>query len=384
MPLFPGKSKKAFSKNVATEMDAGDPKKQALAIAYSVQRKNKKKMASGGSVEDSANSESRPSPDKSYNDKDSTSRNSGRKALKDSDWTDSPTIKQAQKPSPTPLSRPKLIGSDAFASRNKTMRDEEADFMDIDPPQSPANQPRAWRDEVDADGSGDDLSDNELSHSTGKKAYTESREDKVYATDEAEEDMKQKYAKGGPIMQPKDHGDELDEREDEMDMQRNLSSTEHGEQPASWRDEVGADDSGADMRDDDEKSYDRDMLYQKNQPDSYSKTGIINYARGGHVDMSDEEDDEHHSSVAAAIMSKRKMMAEGGEVDLQANSNEDLNYEDQLSYQAARKKTYYDDSQISKQPDNSNLKGDDLSDEDENNRDMISKIRAMMKSKKMI
>lgn len=39
MPLSTGKSKKAFSKNVATEIKAGKPKNQALAIAYSVKRK---------------------------------------------------------------------------------------------------------------------------------------------------------------------------------------------------------------------------------------------------------------------------------------------------------------------------------------------------------
>lgn len=34
MPLDPGKSKAAFSHNVATEVDAGKPQKQAVAIAY--------------------------------------------------------------------------------------------------------------------------------------------------------------------------------------------------------------------------------------------------------------------------------------------------------------------------------------------------------------
>ena len=34
MPLYSGKSKAAFSHNVATEMNAGKPQKQALAIAY--------------------------------------------------------------------------------------------------------------------------------------------------------------------------------------------------------------------------------------------------------------------------------------------------------------------------------------------------------------
>ena len=47
-PLMQGKSKKAFQENVKTEVDAGKPQKQSLAIASSVKRKNAKKMASGG------------------------------------------------------------------------------------------------------------------------------------------------------------------------------------------------------------------------------------------------------------------------------------------------------------------------------------------------
>jgi hypothetical protein len=39
MPLEPGKSKSAFSHNVKTEMNAGKPQKQAVAIAYSEQRR---------------------------------------------------------------------------------------------------------------------------------------------------------------------------------------------------------------------------------------------------------------------------------------------------------------------------------------------------------
>jgi hypothetical protein len=50
MPLSQGKSPKSFSKNVKTEMDAGKPQKQALAIAYSVKKRNSKKMAKGGVV----------------------------------------------------------------------------------------------------------------------------------------------------------------------------------------------------------------------------------------------------------------------------------------------------------------------------------------------
>lgn len=48
MPLIKSKSEKAFSKNVSTEIKAGKPQKQAVAIAYAVKRSAKKKT--GGKV----------------------------------------------------------------------------------------------------------------------------------------------------------------------------------------------------------------------------------------------------------------------------------------------------------------------------------------------
>jgi len=41
MPLKKSPSKKAFISNLKKELKAGKPKKQALAIAYSVKRKSK-------------------------------------------------------------------------------------------------------------------------------------------------------------------------------------------------------------------------------------------------------------------------------------------------------------------------------------------------------
>lgn len=43
MPLVKSASQKAFQKNVKAELNAGKSKKQAVAIAYSVQRQARKK-----------------------------------------------------------------------------------------------------------------------------------------------------------------------------------------------------------------------------------------------------------------------------------------------------------------------------------------------------
>ncbi len=42
MPLANGSSKKTISKNIATEIRAGKPRDQAVAIAYNTARKKKK------------------------------------------------------------------------------------------------------------------------------------------------------------------------------------------------------------------------------------------------------------------------------------------------------------------------------------------------------
>ena len=50
MPLIKSTSKEAFGKNIKTEMAAGKPQKQAVAIAYDVARRAKK--AKGGAIHD--------------------------------------------------------------------------------------------------------------------------------------------------------------------------------------------------------------------------------------------------------------------------------------------------------------------------------------------
>jgi len=61
MPLEKGKSKKAFTHNVKTEIKAGKPQKQAVAIAYSVKRggkKRKKKKVAKESIQTEAKKQS--------------------------------------------------------------------------------------------------------------------------------------------------------------------------------------------------------------------------------------------------------------------------------------------------------------------------------------
>lgn len=43
MPLAKGSSKATIAQNIATELNAGKPQKQAIAIAYSEARRNKKR-----------------------------------------------------------------------------------------------------------------------------------------------------------------------------------------------------------------------------------------------------------------------------------------------------------------------------------------------------
>ena len=47
MPLIKSNSKKALSKNIATEVKSGKPMKQAVAIGYAVKRQAAKKPTKG-------------------------------------------------------------------------------------------------------------------------------------------------------------------------------------------------------------------------------------------------------------------------------------------------------------------------------------------------
>ena len=94
------------------------------------------------------------------------------------------------------------------------------------------------------------------------------------------------------------------------------------------------------------------------------------------------EPDESDSLVQEIMRGRKKKMADGGQVDLEGNSEEDLNNEDQMSFQAGLKEQY-DLRQLSKQPSDSNEDGDSRESDSENINDEgdIAQIRRKMKKK---
>lgn len=120
-------------------MNSGKPRDQALAVAYSVKRKNaKKKMAKGGLVEESAKSEHRPMPSAIAADSKNVSQNSANKAPHMDKMTDQPERMQTRPKRLMPLKHPKMAGSDAFSVRLRDMRDEEDDMIASMPPRKMA------------------------------------------------------------------------------------------------------------------------------------------------------------------------------------------------------------------------------------------------------
>lgn len=129
----------------------------------------------------------------------------------------------------------------------------------------------------------------------------------------------------------------------------------------------------------DEDMIDRERIGRDADHDAKMERRAM-LADGGMVDELDDEDEESRSIVDAI----RRKMAKGGEiedeVDLQdSNGDEDLNEEDDLSFKAARKKTYYDLDQLEDQPEDSNLYGED--EDDDHDLDVVSQIRRKMKKK---
>lgn len=403
MPLKHGKSKAAFSHNVKAEMDAGKPQDQSLAIAYSVKRKaQRKKKASGGMVEsgskdmnmaeggyinDSAKTEQRPMPEERDQDRKMVSRNSGKKAIKDGQWTDNPTVEQAQRPSRVPLSRPKLKGSDAFSVRYQDEIEQDLHRIDSEAPDGYGKEPKKAYDEEGANRQGPKVRDMEDEHSTHRKPY----------------------AKGGEV-EPSDYHSPVNKYEDDLtDLH---PSEDEGASMAHGDNEMGPDRQGPAISD-------MEKPHNKYQRSVYAEGGLIHEMD---EQPHDEAEEMHAASMAAAIMAEERrnkqdsdsdidhqmMMAEGGEilsdrdyndikshgsmdsddsdqVDLSRNADEDANEEDQASFESLMKENYSETAGLNQldSPMDSAQHGDsrEAGEENDHDEDDIKAIRKNMRAK---
>jgi hypothetical protein len=330
MPLMSGKSKKAFSKNVETEMDAGKPQKQSLAIAYNINRQNtpRKKMAAGGEVI-SAATEKRPSPEQEFADAMDARQNSGNAGYrKPEDWTSAQDTPENEVGATrtgravTDMSPQHNNGRAPYAQGGR-VKDTGMDLMEHN----------------DEDDLLDSMAPNGNRMEQPKGTYDESQPpitsgdpDETHPhTGETQEDMMRRhamemehFAHGGP-MNPKLQQSHLEPDEGDNLVQEIMNSRKH------------------------------------------------KMAGGGKV-RSDQGIGEGDSMF--------DFPQNDGEVDLEGNSKEDRNNEDQMSYRAAGKEQY-NLRQLSKQPKNSNEKADSREEDSENVNDEsdVKQIRRKMKKK---
>lgn len=305
--------------------------KSELAIAYSVKRKPKKKMAEGGKVKnESAKSEARPMPEHTDDDAKMVGRNSGNKAPKNDRVSDDPTVKQAQKRSPTPLSQPKMVGSDAFSVRNRDQHEENANQMAAFPPQTDRAQPQPRYNEIDAQKSGPKVPDMAAQHNNGRQPYIKAIEDQ-YAQDIANANMRkeQSYAAGGMV--------------------------ESGSPDMDFHDGGSVDEEREEMHD---ASVAAAIMSRKERK---------KYAEGGEI--------HSHPSIYSD---------DSDQADLSRNADEDANEEDQLSFNALRKENYSESEglELMDSPGDSNEHGDAREDAESDKHDKISKMRSRMNAKR--
>ncbi len=250
MPLIHSKSRKAMSENIKTEMEHGKPQPQAIAIAYSVKRKAKKKMAKGGMTyrNDSAASEQRPSTQERDNDSSMVSRNSNDAPPRRGDdaKTGEDISMQAKRGMRTTrIKHPRMVPTDSFSSR---LRDEEDDLqISADTNDGPQHQPPEHDNEEGADRQGPEVHDMEREHSNHREPYAQGGEvnehmemmDQPEPEEEQEHDSsiaaaimrKRRMAHGGEIHS---HGSMDSDDSDMADLSRNADEDANEEDQASF------------------------------------------------------------------------------------------------------------------------------------------------------
>ena len=384
--------------------------KQTLSEIENMPRPRIKGLAKGCEI--SASNEKRPMPDNEYHDEIMDSHNRARKAIKDGDWTDKPTEKQAimnNGRKVLPIKRPKMVPSDAFSTR---LYDKEGNLEESAKPGPYGEQPSRDMDEEGPDRQGPKVPDMQDEHSTHRKPY----------------------AKGGQIdemhhpskhyMQPEDDEISAHERREQDDHEMYDSPSEdEGYMHAMEHNEERPDRQGPAISDMEEPHSEHSEPYHDAEHNEDHEMEM-NPAHDKHsaddseMQPDEEKEEEHHNSIAAAIMAKKKAkearmsdsdmdemmrLYEGGEItrksgkilshdsiyadnsdqaDLSRNHDEDANEEDQLSFNALRRENYNDSDLDAVNYMDSAQHGDDEESDSENEHDMISAIRRKMKSRR--
>lgn len=332
MPLIQSPKKKALEKNIKIEMDAHPGKEhraQNLAIAYSVQRKNKgkKKMAEGGAVlskdQEPVNPKVNPKLGKEYEGDNEPNIHAGAK-----DHYSSPAMRE---------------------------------YMASKSPK------------------GSDTPKESDEHAIKKEKYLAANA--------------VGYAHGGSIFGKKaeydgvEHPHDLEEDNDQM---RPASEDYEGNDWAGGKDLDGKDE-GHNPSEEEYMANHMKML-AKGGHVACMACGGMGYAHGGEIDH-DYADDEmpNEGSVAEKILSKHsfKKLAEGGEIDDPFDHGEGISHFQeegpgvrQKYNMVARDYNQGDDRQISKQPTDSDEYGDEEELESEDHNDRVGSIRKKMKSER--
>lgn len=154
MPLITGKSPKAMSQNIRTEMAAGKPQKQAVAIAYAKKREaeRRRKMWLGGVVDDLEDTPT-PSPIPQTNiDFAKSMRKAFHKSEPEHKWlggqvADGPTDTMKEEPHPAEASN--IFAQTDYTSFSDPGRDELISEPHSEPePDSLAGEPEQARDHL--------------------------------------------------------------------------------------------------------------------------------------------------------------------------------------------------------------------------------------------
>jgi hypothetical protein len=312
MPLIQGKSKKAVGENIKTEMAAKKPQKQSIAIALSVQRKNKKKMAHGGLAD--AKHEMRADIDNA-------------KMMKDGG-----ILSVYEEPHATSENAHEFGGDEMYSKRKKMMAQGGT-----------VEATREKRSDIDNQTMPDESYED---HPQDLIANDE----KHYSEDDYNDARSMKMLRGAKTMSDQ----EIDLRREKM------SGIDDAKDSRSMRMSSMLDEHEADLNAKSEDMTDIDKSR------SQRSLGMMKMAQGG--------------SIADRVM-MRKKYAEGGQVDVGPSSREEKNMEDDYSYDALKKENYSEDSAMHDLDYDSNRSvSDELSDEDEHAKDLVSVIRKRMKA----